>query len=507
MKTALLSALALAAVFTLPAAATPVFAPVLQDHMVLQRGEPVTLWGTADEGSVVTVEWKGHKVDTVAANGQWRVSLPAQPADAEGCSIRATDGSGTATLSNILVGDVWVASGQSNMEWRIRQTAPVPADINTNNPQVRLLLGSTRLFTPSERYSEELYTAAQAGRDYEWSWHVCSPESIRNISAVGTYFALRLQETQRVSIGIICHARGGSPMESWIPTEVINSKPAYEGMRGDKWLSSPELEKWVIWRATTDLKPVTARGGSNLQHPFTPGYLHRNAVEPIAPLAVKGVIWYQGESNADYPNIAANCDKISDVAAMWRKTFRKKQLPFLMVQLPRINTEKQRPHWAEFREAQAEAARRLPGVGLICTIDLGSTNSDVHPRLKVPVGHRLADLARAQVYGETGLPSYPQVTGWQVEGNSLCIRFDRELATTDGKAPRGFVVGDPAMGIPLTAAEATLSGNCVTLALPVPWVEGMLWRYIHKTYAEPNLVGAEGGLPAFPARSESAPRG
>ncbi len=504
MKHPLLTSMALAGLVTLQAVAAPTFAPVLQDHMVLQRGAPVTLWGSAAEGETVTVVWKGHSATTTATDGQWVVTFPACEAAATGSSIHATDSTGTAMLEDILVGDVWLASGQSNMEWRIRQDVPVPADINTNNTLVRLHSGKSLLHVHTPQpYSDTLYRRALAGEGCHWDCHVCSPASIHDFSAVGVCFALSLQEHLRVPVGIICNAVGGSPMESWIASSTLKSKPRYAKLHDSGWLDWPEMEPWVRKRARQNLAPHIARGEQKLLHPYAPGYLHRHAVEPLAGLAFRGVIWYQGEANAETTDIELNATKMEDLIRSWRSTLRDDTLPFLMVQLPRINAPT-RPYWAEFREAQAEAARKLPGVGLICTIDLGSTDSDVHPRAKAPVGQRLAILARRMVYGEATLPTYPSVTGWQAEGNTLHITFDQMLSTADGAAPRGFVVGRPKERTSFAAVPATLKGNTITLTLPHPWTEGMAWRYIHTTFAEPNLVGAQGGLPAFPARSESS---
>ncbi len=505
MNRASLISLAVAALIPLPAVAAPEFAPVLQNHMVLQRDEPVTIWGTAKNGETVTVEWKGNKATARAAKGKWKVELPACAADAEGSTITATDSTGSSELTDVLVGDVWLASGQSNMEWNVRQSQATPPEINLNNPQVRILRGFGLLHGVPGAYSEELYKQAAACNGYEWSWRVCSPGNVGDFSAVATYFATHLQESLKVPVGIICNAKGGSSMEAWIPREVTGKKKLYATMRGDKWIDSPDFDTWSKGRAKQNLKLMLARGEKNLRHPFAPSYQYDVAIEPISDLNIKGVIWYQGESNADNPDIALNTAKQKDIINSWRHTFRKADLPFLMEQLPRINAEKQRPYWAEFREVQARVARELPGVGLICTIDLGSTDSNVHPTLKFPVGHRLADLARASVYGEKGLPTYPRVKSWKPEGDSLIITFNQPLKTTDNAAPRGFMVGTPGKPQSFTEVAASLEGDTVTLALPHPWKKkGMAWRYINTTMVHPNLVGAEGDLPAFPARSDAS---
>ncbi len=482
-----------------PALAAPSFAPVLQDHMVLQRGEPVTLWGETRKKETVTVRWKGQEKQAKVAEGRWSVTFPPSEADAMGSSITATDSTGSTTLNDVLVGDLWLASEQSNMEWTVAQSAPLPGEWKLNNPQVRLLRGFGHLHGLPGAYSEELYS----GKSYEWNWRVCNPSALRDFSAVAIGFALQLQQSTGVPIGIICNAKGGSSMEAWIPRDVINKKKTYAGLRGDKWLNSPDFDAWSRGRAKQNLKLMLEQGRTRLRHPFAPAYQYEVAVAPLAPawlrsgLRLKGVIWYQGESNADNPDIALNATKMKDLIGAWRKAFRSEELPFLMVQLPRINDPK-RPHWAAFREAQQRVANELPAVGLICTIDLGSTNANVHPPQKAPVAQRLAELARAQVYGEEGLPTYPRITGARTAAGQLELRFSQRVTTADGQAPRGFAIGSPGN---IHEAEARLAADGMSVRLPQPRGKAT-WYYIPGTAANPNLVGAAGGLPLFPARGK-----
>ncbi len=507
-RTSLLSTLMAAAL--LPTFAAPEFAPVLQDHMVIQRDAPVTIWGSADNGQTVTVEWKGHKARAKVTKGKWQVELPACPADAKGSSITATDGTGSATISDVLVGDVWLASGQSNMEWNISQSSPIPGDVNVNNPQVRILRGFGLLHGNPPAYTEQLYQKALDGKAYQWNWRVCSANAIKDFSAVATYFATRLQEEIKVPVGIICNAKGGSSMEAWIPPSVTARKKLYAPLRGDMWMDAESFDAWSRGRAKQNLKLMIAKGMKDLKHPFKPSYQYEVAIAPIARLNIRGVIWYQGESNADNPDMEVNTTKLKDIIESWSRTFRQRDLPFLMVQLPRIKDAK-RPHWAEFREVQARTARELPQAGLTCTIDLGSTNNNVHPPLKVPVGHRLADLALRKVYGRSALPTYPQVVNWkrQNEQSEFVLHYTQELTTTDGKPPRGFVVGDPSSPGSFVEARATLTGGkTITIAIPDSFKgkkKGLTWRYINSTFAEPNLVGKDGALPAFPERPDARP--
>ncbi len=505
MKRASFFSIAMAGLM-LPALAAPEFAPVLQDHMVFQRGEPVTIWGTADKGGSVTVEWKGRKQTAKVVKGSWQVEFPAMKADAEGSTITATDSTGSASIEDVLVGDVWLASGQSNMEWNMRQCKPIPAGVSVDNPQVRILRGFGLLHGNPPQYTEQLYQQAQDCGGYEWNWRVCSVANTKDFSAVATFFATRLQEEIKVPVGIICNAKGGSSMEAWMPKSVTEHKKLYADMKGDHWMESEDFDAWSRGRAKHNLKVMIAKGMKDLRHPFKPSYQYEVAIEPIRRLAIKGVIWYQGESNADNPDMDLNTAKQKDIIESWCKAFRQEELPFLMVQLPRINDAK-RPHWAEFREVQARCARELPNVGLICTIDLGSTDSNVHPPVKHPVGKRLAELALAKVYGVKGLPTYPRVDEWKGPNDKgeFILLYTQKLTTTDGQSPRGFMVGAPGKPESFVAAEAEINGRSVTVTIPdsLRGRKGLVWRYINTTPANPNLVGEEGALPAFPERPDA----
>ncbi len=483
-----------------PVPAAPTFAPVLQDHMVFQRDRPVTLWGEAAAGESVTVRWKGLERSTPVRRGRWELTFPPMAADARGSTITATDSTGSATLSDVLVGDLWLASGQSNMEWTMAQSSRPPAGTQLNNDHVRLLRGFGLLHGLPGAYSEELYRRAAACGGYTWEWRVCSPAAVRDFSAIATCFALRLQESTGVPVGIICNAKGGSSMEAWIPAAIINNKRLYASLRGDKWLSSPDFDAWSRRRAGENLNRVRGLGKGRLRHPFAPAYQYEAAILPLTNLRLRGVIWYQGESNADTPDISLNVAKMNDLIFSWRRAFADASLPFLMVQLPRIHDPK-RPHWPAFREAQQRVADTLAGVGLICTMDLGSTNSNVHPPIKAPVGHRLADLARRRVYGEQGLPTYPRITGATTEGGRLCLHFSEAVTTADGKPPRGFTLGNPKKPGSFAEVEAELTADGRAVLLPRPAAR-QAWRYLHTTAANPNLVGVRGGLPVFPARGE-----
>lgn len=464
--------------------------------MVLQQKAQVPIWGKAKAGAEVEVTWKNQSHKTKAnARGEWQVVFDSGEADAEGSSITATDKSGSTTLENILVGDVWLASGQSNMEFTIQRSAPGKTPMEWNNPSVRMFKIQCLLHTKGGSYTVEQYQQAKEKGFCNWSWEPSNAQSVRNFSAVAAYFAHRLQQELNIPIGIICNAVGGTGMESWTPKSVIDKAPLYTGIKGDKWLTSPDFDGWMRTRANENLRNLKAAGEKNLQHPFCPGSLFERTVRPLTKLPIKGVIWYQGESNADDPDIARNSAKLSLLITSWRAAFHQEELPFLMVQLPRI-VDPKRPHWGAFRLAQKKVADALPGVDLICTVDLGETRNEVHPRLKEPVGFRLTDLALRTTYGKE-TPRYPEIVEAKKTGKQLILTFSETLRTTDGQMPRGFELAKTPAGPFSPAENVRLEGNKIILQTEGA---GAVWRYNEGTALDPNLASAESGLPAFSAR-------
>ena len=490
---ATLQVLVLGMGLVLPLAAQPEFDRVLQSDMVLQRGVPIPIRGTAKPGSEVQLTWKGKVLKTRAGeDGVWQAELPAGKADAQPATLSARDAEGEAVLENVLVGDVWLASGQSNMEFMVSQVRPGKEEADWNLPQVRIMKVKYLLHTKPGSFTPQQYREAEKKGFFSFRWQTMDDTTVRDFSAVAAYFARRVQRETGVPLGIICNALGGTGMESWTPASVIDTAPVYSSIRGDGWQSSPDFDAWMRGRVKENLRRVVADGVQNPVHPFAPAMLYDSALEPLALMPVKGVLWYQGESNADDPDLQRNAMKLRLMIGAWRKLFRNEKLPFFLVQLPRIADPK-RPHWGAFRRAQAQVAAADPAVDLICTVDLGSTDANVHPPLKEPVGLRLADLVLGSVYGKE-MPQYPRVTGSRREGAHVVVQFSEPLKTADGKAPRGFETAQSADG-PFAPAEADLRGNRVLL----PASGGVFWRYNEGTALDPNLVSKKSALPAFPA--------
>lgn len=461
------------------------------DHMVLQRGCPVIISGTADSSKPIKVQFGEQSVSAKVKGKKWRARLAPMEASAEGRPLTVTQGDKSVELQNVVVGEVWIASGQSNMLWRVNQTPGNPQTIaNANNDKLRFFHSEPQVHTNNAVYSEELLTRLKENRMYEGQWAVCSSSSVPRMSAVGYYFGQKLQEHLGVPVGIIHCALGGSEMLAWVPEKVVRKK--YRACLGDGWLESKYISAWVRGRARKNMG-VDPKS----PHPYKPAYLFESGLSGWTNYPVAGVIWYQGESDAELQDMKQNTQLLTDLINSWRDAFKSPKLPFLMVQLPRINDSTAlRRYWPEFRTVQANVAAEMPGVECMATVDLGSVNSDVHPPRKVEVGERLAALAAAKVYGKDVPYSGPAMKKCEASGKEIKVSFEHAagLRTTDGQAPRHFeIAGSNGQFFP---AEARLEGDAVILSSDKVSSPRCV-RYAWATYLTPNLVN-DAGLPAVP---------
>lgn len=462
------------------------------DHMVLQQNCPITISGTADSSKPIQVQFGDQKVEAKIGKGKkWRAKLQPMKADAEGRELTVTQGDKTVKLQDVVVGEVWIASGQSNMLWRVDQTPGNQQTIaGSANPQFRFFHSEPQVHTNNAVYTEDLMERLKENRMYEGHWAVSDPGTVSRMSAVGYYFGQALQKQLGVPVGVIHCALGGSEMLAWIPEKVVRKK--YRSCLGDGWLESKYISEWVRGRARKNMG-----ADPKSPHPYKPAYLFESGLSDWTNFPVAGVIWYQGESDAELQDMKQNTQLLTDLISSWRSAFKSPKLPFLMVQLPRINDNTPlRKYWPEFRTVQAAVAEEMPGVECLTTVDLGSTNSDVHPPRKVEVGERLAALAAAKVYGNDVPYSGPAMTGCTPSGKEIKVNFEHAdgLTTTDGQAPRHFeIAGSNGKFQP---AEARIEGNSVILSSDKVSSPKQV-RYAWATFLNPNLVNAA-QLPAVP---------
>lgn len=475
---------------TLPLSAIE-FDHIFGDHMVLQQGREIPLSGTVDKGGEVSVSFGGTTVAAKVKGKKWHAVLPAQAVNATGQELCVKQGSESASLSDVVVGEVWLASGQSNMLFRLNQTDNRQSAIaESANANLRFYHSEPQVHTNNAVYTDDLNTRLKENRMYEGKWAASAPDTCPRMSAVGYWFGKELQEQLGVPVGIIHASLGGSEMMAWMPEKTIKKK--YADCLTPKWLESKYISAWVRGRAS---KNLGADKGGN--HPYQPGFLFKTGIEPWKDFPVAGVIWYQGESDAEIQDMEQNGKLLSDLITAWRHELKNKDLPFLQVQLPRINDNTPlRAYWPEFRLVQADAAQKMPHVECVTTIDLGSVNSDVHPPRKVEVGERLARTAAAKVYGKDVAYSGPVITAVQKENGALRLTLEHAdgLCTTDGAAPVGFEVA--AANGPFKPAEATIEGNSIILR-SAEVKNPARARYAWCTFMQPNLVNSD-KLPAVP---------
>jgi len=459
-----------AALLASPAAAGEVQLAVLfGDGAVLQRGAPVPVWGRADPGQEVVVSIAGRTASaTAGADGRWQAVL--DPLEAGGpFELRAGD----AVSRDVLVGEVWICSGQSNMEWPLAWAEPASDVRAAAHPRLHL-------FRVPRVISPDPLAESGPGRDIEDQpleprWDAATPASAAMFSAVGYHFGRELEDALDVPIGLVQSAWGGTPAEAWTTPARFAGDPALEASR-----------------ARTDL----AGAGE-------PSVLYNGMIAPLVPCAFRGVIWYQGEANVAYARQYRAL--FPAMIESWREAWGRDDMPFLLVQLAAFLPRRERPlesQWAELREAQAMALE-LPHVGMACTIDIGAAD-DIHPRNKREVGRRLALIARARVYGEGDLAcSGPTFAGMDVVGGEARVRFDH----AEGLATSGGAQGDGVRGFAMAGedrawhwATASIEGGQVVVR--AEGVERPLAvRYGWADNPDCNLVNAA-GLPAVPFRTD-----
>lgn len=406
----------------------------MTNNMVLQRHKPIVVRGRANAGTKVTVELtrSAGKPDwadaTADANGFWRAELPARVAGGPyTMTIRA--GKEQRVLSNVAIGEVWLCSGQSNMEFKVNQSVTAREDIAAakNQTNVRLFDMKDRWLTNDKSWDTTALDSVNRLLYYRQDgWQPCTAQTVGNFSAVAYAFGCMLADSLGVPVGLISNPTGGSPAEAWISRHTLEWQ--YPEILTN-WLQNDHIQPWVRERAQLNIKHAKNR----LQrHPYEPCYLYEAGIMPLDTTQIAGVIWYQGESNAHNMEVHEQLFRL--LVDDWRRTWQNPQLPFYFVQLSSLN----RPSWPWFRDSQRRLAQEMPYVGMAVSSDLGDS-LDVHPRQKRQVGQRLARLALHNTYGYRNLtPQGPLPHYLASRGNHLVLTLDyaHGLRTADGKPLR-----------------------------------------------------------------------
>lgn len=483
-------------------------APPFTDHAVLQREVAVPVWGWDDQpGADITVTFAGQTKRTrVNAAGTWRADLDPLPANATGADLVVTRGNTSITLRDVVVGEVWLASGQSNMEWGLR-SSPKLLDLEKTKP-ANPLIRQLRV--------DHVGADIPAAKMPHSGWQVAAPDTIGPFSAVGYYFARSVSEKLNVPVGILNASWGGTAIESWIPEPVLRTSRNWTALNArwqeamktwpERYAAQPALEaEWA--KAQDEFRkngtPVTMAWPRPPMGPgsgFAPARLYNGMIAPFVPYALRGALWYQGESN-----VGRHRDYAELLPAMiggWRAAWPQGDFPFFVVQLPNYadNGKADGLGWALLREAQETAVRRIPASGLAVIID-GAEPDDLHPQDKRPVGDRLARLALARIHGVRDLPdSGPGLQAVVREGAAMRVRFNcADGLTSTTPEISGFeLAGADKVFHPATAQieGATVVVRAAAVTEPVAV------RYAFRNAPLASLVNAA-GLPAAPFRTDN----
>ncbi len=464
-------------------------AECFSDHMVLPRNRQLTIDGTANVGDPVTVSIAGqqHRT-TTAADGTWAVTL--QPLKTGGpYTLSVKTDKQQVTVKDILAGEVWLCSGQSNMQFALKDCSTGKEDIpQAGNPRIRLLNYQWLSDTYNHPFPTELLDSINHLRYMTHAtWQECNPESAAAFSAIGYYFAQALQDSIQVPVGIIQNAVGGSGIESWIDRTTMELElPAIL----NDWSNNDFLMDWNRERAKVNM----GENRSKFQrHPFEPCYMYEANVEMLTHLPINGVLWYQGESNAH--NVESHEKMFQMLVRSWRQAWKQPDMPFYYVQLSSLN----RPAWPWFRDSQRRLMNALPHLGMAVSTDLGDS-LDVHYHQKKPLGERLVRWALHNDYGRKDVvPSGPLFRNAVREGNAIRVQFDyaQQLATGDGMPVRGFEVATyDGLYYPATAV---ITGSEVRVSCPQVEKPHFV-RYAFQPYTTANLVNGQ-RLPTSTFRS------
>jgi sialate O-acetylesterase len=468
---------------SLTAAARPCVGDVRLPHifgnqMVLQRDMPVRVWGTADAGEKVTVSiGKSQSSATADAHGKWNVELPALAA---GRPVEVkVSGKNTITLHDVLVGEVWVCSGQSNMQFAVQSV------VNAKQEIAAATHLKIRLFTVP------MLAVPKPVDDVDAYWKECTPYSVPSFSAVAYFFGRSLQEQLGVPIGLIDTSWGGTRIEPWTPPVGFRSVPAVASI-----LTGLEKNPPAFQQPAKSKKRKKAAQGPQPQQTAT--YLYNGMIHPLLPFAVRGAIWYQGESNVGEGMLYF--DKMKALILGWRSVWNESDLPFYYVQLAPYHYGNADPTaLPKIWEAQT-AALSIPDTGMAVINDVGNVKN-IHPTDKEDVGKRLALWALAKNYGKQIVYSGPLYKSMSVDGSSIRIKFDHVgggLAARDGKPLTWFTVA----GEDRKFVDAVAKIEADTVVVSSPKVEKPLAvRFAWDQSAEPNLDNIE-GLPASTFRTD-----
>ncbi|MES2454123.1 MAG: sialate O-acetylesterase [Bacteroidota bacterium] len=462
-------------------------ADILQSNMVVQQNKPFKVWGTAKGGSEVEIlaDWLPASTKVTATpDGNFMGIIQVPQVRAGNFSkhqLKIRSNAREVVLDNLLIGEVWICSGQSNMQFKLAEDKNAATELPlANYPNIRL-------------FNAELNFSAVPISNIKGKWQACTPEQVKNFSAVGYYFAKQIQERLNLPVGIIFSGIGASKVEAFIPQEVLAGNKTLDSAYLQPYLNSPKSKELI-------------NGGFSFEKVTRPFLLYNALIHPLCNLSIKGFCWYQGEGNRTERDTYTLATQ--SLIKSWRSSFAQGDLPFYYVQVAPFFYDKEDPllnDYAFFREAQEKVAE-INNTGMVVSMDVGESK-DLHPKNKGPLGERLARTALNRTYGlDTVAYLGPKFKYMEVRGKQVIVYFEEQsvgtgLTTNNKKAPEFFRIAG-AEGV-FYNAKATIQGKTVVLVSDQV-KHPIAVRYAFSNYPVTNLQNAS-GLPAIPFRSDQWP--
>ncbi|MEM9280719.1 MAG: sialate O-acetylesterase [Verrucomicrobiota bacterium] len=490
------------------------------DHMVLQRDLPVPIYGTGNEGETIQVTLNGNSASTEVQDGEWIVHLPAMKAG--GPYVLTIEGSESHIIQDVMIGDVWLCTGQSNMAGTLAAYLKKAPEFYPGQPEANPMI---RLFKLKQDGADEPQTNVVTNEEFGPLWRLCDEESAPLFSATGYLFAHTLQPEIDVPIGLIYATLGGTKAESWVSGEVLRSRPDYQIILDDyatavaNYPQNQEAfeQRLADWRN----KPAEERRGTRSpqapmgpQHPKRPSGLFNFMIAPLQQFPVKGAIWYQGEGNSGRPDQYQKL--FPDLITSWREQWGQGDFPFLFVQLAayrKYNSVPEDSDWSRLQEAQTMTLS-LPNTGMATIIDVGH-QTDIHPPDKPTVGKRLAAQALRIAYGHDMVASGPMFQDMDIQNSEVTLTFEdvgsgltTRTVETDGlTVPENELAGFTLCGPDQKFhwADARITGKDTVVVSSSEVTEPVAVRYAWANFPRCNLYNEE-GFPAVPFRTDQFSR-
>jgi sialate O-acetylesterase len=483
--------------------------PLIGEHAVFQRDVAFPVIGKADPDSEVVVKWQGRDFKVKAgADGKWLVRLDPSPANEKGQVLKVTSGTNSIEVADILIGEVWLASGQSNMEWKLKQIGDQSAEAEKADDPLFRWVGISH--SPAHNPTDSV----------KISWNLSSKNSALNFSAVAYFFGRELRKDLKVPVGLIQSAVGGTPAEAWTPLEFLKSDAAFAKAVNDrdeypnwypKLVAKYERDELAYNLEVKEAEKTGAKPPKKPRAPHAPdknpnlaSVLWNGMIHPLVPYPIRGVIWYQGEANAYRAEVYEKL--LTGMIQSWRAAWGQGDFPFLIVQLADFNYNEEGAgaagiKWAKLRDAQSAVADHVPQTGLAVTLGLGDPEN-IHPNRKMEVGERLALWAKKVAYGKDVVCQGPIFESVKYSGAEAIVSFrplTGALKSSDQKEVGGFAVAGSDKRF--KPAQAKLEKNQVILkSSEVANPTFIRYAWCNRP-ADANLTD-ESNLPARPFRTD-----